>query len=39
MAAAPPLMNLAKDLTPEEAKMLAEALKQFSSGCATCWSA
>jgi uncharacterized protein len=30
MAADPPLMDLSKDMTPEEAKMLAEALKQFS---------
>jgi hypothetical protein len=27
---APPLMNLAEDLTPEEAQMLAEAVKQFT---------
>jgi uncharacterized protein with von Willebrand factor type A (vWA) domain len=27
----PPLMNLAEDLTPEEAAMLAEALRQFSN--------
>ncbi len=27
---APPLMNLAEDLTPEEAEMLADALKQFT---------
>jgi uncharacterized protein with von Willebrand factor type A (vWA) domain len=26
----PPLMNLIKDLTPEEARMLAQALRQFS---------
>jgi uncharacterized protein with von Willebrand factor type A (vWA) domain len=26
----PPLMNLSEDLTPEEAQMLAEALRQFS---------
>lgn len=26
----PPLMNLAQDLTPEEAQMLAEALQQFT---------
>ena len=26
----PPLMNLMQDLTPEEAQMLAEALRQFS---------
>jgi len=26
----PPLMNLAQDLTPEEARMLAQALRQFS---------
>jgi uncharacterized protein len=27
---APPLMDMAKDLTPEEAQMLADALKQFT---------
>lgn len=27
---APPLMNLAEDMTPEEAQMLADALKQFT---------
>jgi hypothetical protein len=27
---APPLMNLTEDLTPEEAQMLADALRQFS---------
>src|SRR5512136_1565387 len=27
---APPLMDLTKDLTPEEAQMIAEALRQFS---------
>jgi len=27
---APPLMNLSEDLTPEEANMLAEALRQFN---------
>lgn len=27
---APPLMNLTEDMTPEEAQMLAEALRQFS---------
>jgi uncharacterized protein with von Willebrand factor type A (vWA) domain len=26
----PPLMNLAQDLTPEEARMIAQALRQFS---------
>src|SRR5512137_1641724 len=26
---APPLMNMTKDLTPEEAQMIAEALRQF----------
>jgi len=29
-ADAPPLMNLAQDLTPQEADMLAEALRQFA---------
>jgi len=28
---APPLMNLSEDLTPEEAAMMAEALRQFSA--------
>jgi len=27
---APPMMNLAQDLTPEEAQMIAQALRQFS---------
>ena len=30
LSEAPPLMNLAEDMTPEEAQMLADALRQFT---------